>query len=121
MPSPQKHQVIDLDPFIASPTAPHPPIKISVKNQDTVTWEASQDFAVVNIEKENDPALPPIPAKPPNPFFRLLPFQARAGADGKFRANSGPAVSGASKQHYKTTFEVLSTGAIIDPDFIVDP
>ena len=121
MPSAQKHPIIDLDPIIANPTASHQAPKVSVKNQDTVTWEAGQDFVVLNVQQEADPGLPIDPSKPANPFHRLLPYDARAGTDGRFRANSGPTVSGASRQHYKTTFKVKSTGQIIDPDFIVDP
>jgi hypothetical protein len=101
--------------------AHHPHPKVSVRDQDTITWFMDEDFLVINIEQtDDDPKRPKDVSKPPNPFYRPLPFDARGGTDGKFRVNSGPAVSAAAGQHYKASFQIKSTGEIIDPDFVVD-
>ena len=116
---------INLDPFIANPPTardahPGAPL-VSVANQDTVTYEASQDFVIHDIQQHTrDPLRPPNPRKPNNPFYRVLPMAARRGAGNKFRVNSGPARSQAVGQRYRITFEVVATGAMIDPDIIID-
>jgi hypothetical protein len=128
---PQQHHQMDLDPFIVNPIAPHITPHVSVRNQDTVTWHCSQDFDIVDVHQIDDPPAYPLdPVKPPNPFYRLLPFAARSSTGGpahpggappgKFVASAGPPVSAAAGQHYKTKFRLRVTGQVIDPDFIVD-
>ena len=118
---PQKHHIIDLDPYIGhvpgTPLPADPPPKhVSVKNQDTVTWECSQDFVVLNVHPQ-----PADPTKPDNPFYRQLPFNGtRKNVNEKFRANSGPPVPGAVVQLYKSVFHILGDPAPIDPHFIVE-
>ncbi len=108
-------KMFDIDAFIANPSGPHQ-TRLSLKDQDTLTWHCSQDFRVLNVQQ--DPSSPD-PDKPPNPFFRILPYDARKGSGNRFRANSGPPVSGAVGQQYKATFRV--GGTIHDPDIIIDP
>ena len=126
---PQTHHPVNLDPFIANPNLknqPHGVIpRVSVRNQDTITWRASQDFEIVDFRKKTDnPEFPADPGKPNNPFFRPLPFDARSGSGGPgepatvFRVSCGPVRTEAGDQHYLTIFKVKATGQIIDPDFI---
>ena len=123
---PQTHHVIDLDPFIANPNLKnqsHAVPRVSVRNQDTVTWRSRQDFEILNFRKKtDDPDFPANPAAPDNPFSQLTPLDARSGtgAPGEplFRATAGPARSQAGNQHYLTIFRVKATGQVIDPDFI---
>ena len=118
----QKHDTINLDDAkeldINDPN--HPRHSISVRNQDTLTWECAQDFKILSVHP-----LPPVNlAKPTNPF-RWNDFDARSGTDGRYRVNSGSAVSGADNQRYKVTFiKKDAQGRFIqppiDPDFIVE-
>ena len=108
---------VNLNPFIANPSAPDTGVTISVKNQETVTWEADQDFRIISARPRPDNA-----AKPDNPFYRPLPFAAMKGGGNKFRANSGPAVPGAatpSGQEYKIRFKVTGVAGVIDPHIII--
>jgi hypothetical protein len=117
---PQEHHNVDLDPFVKDPNHPHTPKRVSVTNQDGLTWHCGQAFEVIKIE----------PAEP-FPFYRPLPFTSTlstgavvghlGGAPPKtYVVNTGPArpeaVSG--KVEYKITFRV--NGKDIDPHFIVD-
>jgi hypothetical protein len=106
-------KVMDLNRFVANPNAPHKPIKISIKDADTITFSCDDSFYVKEI------GLKASPAQRKNPFHRqVLPFVSTEGSDNLHRASSGPAMDG-NTGHYKITF--VSGKQTIDPDFIVDP
>ncbi|MBI3667649.1 MAG: hypothetical protein HY236_15710 [Acidobacteria bacterium] len=116
-------KTIDLDPFIADRNAPDPRVTVSVKDQETVTWFANQDFKILGARPEPDD-----PGKPDNPFHRPFPFDARLGTGNKFRANSGPALSEAAESGgkvYKIRFQVAGTvpgtKRVVDPHIIIVP
>ena len=106
-------KIMDLNRFVLDPNAPHKPIRISIKDADTITFMCDDSFYVKEI------GLKASPAQRKNPFHRQnLPFNSTAGSDDLHRTSSGPAMD-AAMGHYKITF--VSGKQTIDPDFIVDP
>ncbi len=125
MPQPTNHPV-NLDPF-APPTpkvsncphSAHP--TLSQRKQDAVIWHCHLDFKIVNIRQRNDdPSRPFNAARPDNPFYRVLPFEAYSdgGSPPRFQVNSGPAQPTAVGGAYQVTFE--AGGELRDPHFDVD-
>ena len=106
-------KVMDLNRFVANPNAPHKPVRISIKDADTITFLCDDAFQVKEV------GLKANPSQRKNPFHRqVLPFVSTEGSDNLHRASSGPPMDG-TMGHYKITF--VSGGKTIDPDFIVDP
>ena len=124
---PQNHVTINIDDPAELPPN-DPDHRISVKNQDTVTWESANDFRILDIRLELPPPPPLDSEKPVFPFSGNLPFDARSGTDNtnirKYRVNSGPAVSGSAGETYKVKFKRKSgplNDQVIDPHIIIVP
>ena len=105
-------KIIDLTPFVTDPNAPDAPVKISIRNADTITYQCNVPFEIRAIHGHG-----PSQGGPKNPFHRPLPFPSAHGSDHRHRTNTGSARPNMQGE-YKTTFH--ADGRDIDPHFIIE-
>ena len=120
----------DLDPFFDH-HPDHDPVKLSVSEQDQVTYYAKKAFTVTEFKVRKRADLRPQaqqPGTPPaNPFDRPLPWEAHKGSGDLWRVSSGPAIEAAIGYRYDAIFKhgtTKSPAAVAaqgDPDVEIGP
>lgn len=103
----------------------HPPVVVSVKDQDEVVWISSQPFEIRMKLSEGE--MGPTEA----PFYRPMPWKAIQGNDGTWRVSSGPAKPHPllqSSTEYKFAAHALDGNGNpltdvdpLDPHIVIDP
>lgn len=112
----------DLDPFFVDPGHTHNPIKLSVRDQDSVTYFAKKAFTITEFRPKQKQGAP-------YPFLRPLdpPWEAQQGLDGTWRVNSGPPKQEAIGYGYDAKFKhgtsksPAAAAAEGDPDVDITP
>lgn len=122
----------------SGPHGNHPPVILTVRNQDEILWTGDVNFKVTlefrgYVRTRADEVLRrPIPSRLRSlvsPFYRTT-FVASKGSDGKYRVASGPLDKGkvTRRAEYKFTVTRLTSAGVVDqkserldPHIVVEP
>jgi len=119
----------NLDPFFVDLKHKHDAVKLSVREQDSVTYYAAKAFTISEFHPKDDKQNAPYPfSRPLEPLGRNQQgWEAQEGLDGIWRVNSGPAKPEAigcgydAKFRHGTRKSPAPLAAEGDPDVDIGP